>query len=222
MNHDVLKGRAPAGKECGMLQLDVPLAGGSMISYTFAKHVRKVLPEDYILDNLELITSPAHTTPPGRGAGLVAFDVRNSQWAFLYPHPLAVDGPLSTSSLHASGVKLTSTLARMFRLGCFVIFGSEGQVIRVDVPSDEPCEHTLQFSAAAGLPRSVEQELGERWQPVADEALRRQGARRWCWLMPGEELCGCALPAFGGFAFQLDSTAAAAMQHEAVLFSVLV
>merc|ERR1712107_516901 len=81
VNHDVLKGRAPAGKECGMLQLDVPLAVGSMISYTFAKHVRKVLPEDYILDNLELITSPAHTTPPGRGAGLVAFDVRNSQWA---------------------------------------------------------------------------------------------------------------------------------------------
>jgi len=221
MNSNVLKG-LPSDRVNGRLQLDVILCGSSTGCFSFAKHVESVLPDDYLLEKLDLATSPAHSTPPGgREVKLVDHSVSTARWAYLYAHPFA-SGLLSRSSLHRDGVPSTSVLARMLLRGCFVVFNDFDKVVRVDVPSDKPSKHTLQFTPPVGIPGVVEEALGDRWQVVVDEFLRQRGAMRWCWLMPGEELCGYLLPRSGAYAFQLDTEAAARVHHRAVFFGVVV
>jgi len=159
---------------------------------------------------------------------LIEFGEKVESCAWLYGHRDIHNSChadiLSKDNLEKLGVDPHCLIARLLRHGGLVQFGgnTEGRkALFIDVPTEAPSATYLQFAPPQRICLNAVAALVDRWQPVTDDRLRREGGLQECWILPGEELPGFDAVKSGGFAYMLDDQAAAIVGSSAVFYRIL-
>lgn len=129
-------------------------------------------------------------------------DATHVCWA----HPLADSAPqMSTTAKHAF-LNTSQSLEFHFALrGGFLLLSKLGEVLKVQlvIPADESKER-IEFGPPLPIPEETIAALKVRFQDITLQHLLENGARRFCWLSPGEHFPGFTAPERGAFAYAMQ------------------
>lgn len=162
--------------------------------------------------NLELLTSPTFQVTLSDFARKMAgipTDAHTFFWVYSF-----YDGkethPLSAKNLLAKGLSQSDidsdTLVQLLRFGGFCYCDKEQNVVAANAISGDKDKALLQF----GPPGEVAQasyDAIESWrcQEVTVPYLHTRGARKYCWLLPGEIFAGVNVGGdHGAFVYKMD------------------
>ncbi|CAE8665970.1 unnamed protein product, partial [Polarella glacialis] len=210
VSENVLVGKADEQQH---ISIDLRVFGSAMGCALTAKRLSKALGQLASRSVHLLLSSLSQELPGGN------VPAENAEW-FAWLHGLgdAADGELLSGAwLRNHGIDPQNLLICLLCQGCLVHLNKKGMPVAIDVPTTRPSECLLQFGTPRALPTKFVDELGKdgRWQPVAEEKLRRGGAAEECWLPPGE------MAAAGAFAYRLSKEAEVLAGHAAIYFEVL-
>lgn len=158
---------------------------------------------------LRLVGSPVHavTVPPdvrtaaGIPAAALSF-VWLSNW-----HSQIEDDDNAIERLNAvRDLPDEMELSLLLKYGAFVFFDMDDQVLQVSIATLSETMHAFQFEPCQDMSEDVTEALRgqRRWWPVTMKFLTARGVTEYCWIKPGERICGKTFPAHGAFAYLFE------------------